>query len=152
MKSAAATHCRKKFLRYFKRGFRDETYVDWERGYKQRAHQQWLEVLDRPQFKALLNAKKFSEIAGHAVRIESRTNLLFSFEKMALRDAVKSPSGAKLFANGLYDFLHGRGNEKNNLLAGAMWSPRSRDGKRACSPGRSSRFGVSSRNLSDTFS
>ncbi len=32
MKSSAATLCRKKFLRYFKRGFRDETYVDWERG------------------------------------------------------------------------------------------------------------------------
>lgn len=28
---------------------------------------------------------------------------------MALRDAVKSASGAALFAQGLYDFLHGRG-------------------------------------------
>ncbi len=34
-----------------------------------------------------------------AVRIESRTNLLFSFEKMALRDAVKSKTGARGFAN-----------------------------------------------------
>jgi hypothetical protein len=42
-----------------------------------------------------------------AVRIESRTNLLFSFEKMALRDAVRSPAGARAFATGLYDFLHG---------------------------------------------
>jgi hypothetical protein len=45
------------------------------------------------------------------VRIESRTNLLFSFEKMALRDAVKSEAGAKLFAQGLYDFLHGPGGD-----------------------------------------
>ena len=39
--------------------------------------------------------------------IDARTNLLFSFEKMALRDAVKSAAGARAFAQGLYDFLHG---------------------------------------------
>ena len=44
-----------------------------------------------------------------AVRIESRTNLLFSFEKMVLRDAVKSDEGAELFARGLFQFLHGAG-------------------------------------------
>ncbi|HEX4193657.1 MAG TPA: hypothetical protein VHY80_11180, partial [Stellaceae bacterium] len=47
--------------------------------------------------------------ARDAVAIEGRTNLLFSFEKMALRDAVKSAAGAKAFANGLYDLLHGAG-------------------------------------------
>ena len=36
--------------------------------------------------------------------------MLFSFEKMALRDAVKSGKGARVFATGLYDFLHGSGN------------------------------------------
>ena len=39
--------------------------------------------------------------------IEARTNLLFSFEKMALRNAVKSAGGARAFAQGLYEFLHG---------------------------------------------
>jgi hypothetical protein len=34
---------------------------------------------------------------------------LFSFEKMALRDAVKSPAGARAFAEGLFDFLYGAG-------------------------------------------
>ena len=43
------------------------------------------------------------------MRIEARTNLIFSFEKMALRDAVRSPTGARAFAEGLYDFLHGPG-------------------------------------------
>ena len=56
-----------------------------------------------------MQQRNFTEIAARAVRIESRTNLLFSFEKMALRDAVKSPAGARLFATGLYKFLHGRG-------------------------------------------
>lgn len=41
------------------------------------------------------------------MRIESRTNLLFSFEKMALRDAVRSKAGARLFAEGLFALLHG---------------------------------------------
>jgi hypothetical protein len=38
--------------------------------------------------------------------------MIFSFEKMALRDAVKSTAGARAFATGLYDFLHGRGTEE----------------------------------------
>src|SRR5204863_3912266 len=35
--------------------------------------------------------------------------MIFSFEKMALRDAVKSAEGAGAFAEGLYEVLHGRG-------------------------------------------
>lgn len=115
MKKKFATgpaRCRRKFLRYFKRGFQDETYFEWERNYKELAHAQWLEALAPPDYKALLGAGKYAEIAGHAVRIESRTNLLYSFEKMALRDAVKSPVGAKLFASSLYDFLQGRGTDQ----------------------------------------
>ena len=104
-----ARRCRRKFLRFFPRGFRDEKYVDWERGYKWQAHQQWNEVLDRRTHGALLRENQFIEVAARAVRIESRTNLLFSFEKMALRDAVKSAAGAQLFAEGLYEFLYGRG-------------------------------------------
>ncbi|HKP47766.1 MAG TPA: hypothetical protein VJT50_14290 [Pyrinomonadaceae bacterium] len=107
--SARALRCRRKFLRFFPGGFRDETYIDWERGYKWTAHEQWNELLERRRFRDLLKQRKFSEIAGNAVRIESRTNLLFSFEKMALRDAVKGNEGAQLFAEGLFNFLHGAG-------------------------------------------
>jgi hypothetical protein len=107
--SAAAMRCRRKFLRFFPGGFQDETYIDWERGYKWKAHEQWNEVLDRSQYRSLLQGKQFAEIAARAVRIESRTNLLFSFEKMALRDAVKSDEGARVFAEGLFEFLYGPG-------------------------------------------
>ena len=103
------TRCRAKFLRFFPGGFRDETYLDWERGYKEQAHKRWQEQLGRAEFRALLNAGEFREIAARAVKIESRTNLIFSFEKMALRDAVKPLAGARAFANGLYDLLHGAG-------------------------------------------
>lgn len=103
-----ARRCRRKFLRYFPKGFADAKYFSWERDYKWNAREQWRKVLDRKSFRTLLDAGKFHEIAAHAVRIESRTNLLFSFEKMALRDAVKSIEGARSFTEGLYDFLHGR--------------------------------------------
>ncbi len=109
--------CRRKFLRYFKGGFRDETYIAWERGYKARAHEEWSEGLGRSAFAALLKAKDFSGIVQTAVRIESRTNLLFSFEKMALRDAVKASGGARLFAEGLYAFLHDAASEEKRFTA-----------------------------------
>lgn len=102
-----ALKARRKFLRVFPGGFRDETYIDWERNYKWDAHKKWEAVLAKPAMEALIKAKKFEEIAATATRIESRTNLLFSFEKMALRDAVRSPAGAKMFALALFDFLHG---------------------------------------------
>jgi len=104
-----ARRARRKFLHYFPDGFRDATYLDWERGYKWEAHQRWQELLDRHGFRALLKRGRFADIAAHAVRVEARTNLLFSFEKMALRDAVRSPAGARAFARGLYDWLHGAG-------------------------------------------
>ncbi|MGC2236799.1 MAG: hypothetical protein WA584_11600 [Pyrinomonadaceae bacterium] len=108
--SPEAKRCRKFFLQFFPKGFADAKYFDWERGYKQAAHEQWDETLNQDAFHSLLKKKEFSEIAARAIRIESRTNLLFSFEKMALRDAVKIDDGARSFAEGLYEFLHGAGN------------------------------------------
>lgn len=109
--TVAAHRCRSKFLRFFPAGFRDETYIDWERAYKWEAHERWEETLGRDEFRALVRKGEFAEIASRAVRVEQRTrySMLFSFEKMALRDAVKTGGGARTFAEGLYDFLHGAG-------------------------------------------
>ena len=108
---AAPDGCRRKFLRFFPRGFNDETYLSWEREYKWSAHQRWLELLDPVEMRAMLKRGEHAELARRAVTIESRTNLLFSFEKMALRDAIRMPGGARQFAEGLYEFLHGRGRD-----------------------------------------
>src|SRR5687767_13890722 len=107
--AAGAEACRRKFLRHFPGGFRDETYLEWERDYKWEAHERWEEALGRAEFRRLLRADEFAEIAARAVRVEqrSRHSMIFSFEKMALRDAVKSAAGARAFAEGLYDYLHG---------------------------------------------
>jgi hypothetical protein len=104
-----AARTRRKFLRIFPRGFRDEDYVDLERTYKWNAHLAWRDALDEATLRSLVKAGQFEEVARRAIRIESRTNLLFSFEKMALRDAVKSPRGAELFARALLALLHGDG-------------------------------------------
>jgi hypothetical protein len=63
----------------------------------------------KARFRERLEEGEFVSIALDVIRIESRTNLLFSFEKMALRDAVAGYSSSRKFAVGLYDFLHGAG-------------------------------------------
>ena len=89
--------CRRKFLRYFPEGFRDPLYLDWERDYKWQTHLRWEQLLARGEFLRLLEAEDYPEIATRAIRVEqkSRHSMIFSFEKMALRDAVASPAGAK---------------------------------------------------------
>jgi len=104
----AELRCRRKFLRFFPGGIDDETYIDWERDYKWKAHERWAAELDPQSWRDLMRRGDHAEVARRAVAIESRTNLLFSFEKMALRDAVKGRAGARTFARGLFDFLYSR--------------------------------------------
>ena len=107
--------CRRKFLGFFPGGFRDATYISWEREYKWNAHVRWMQHLDAQRMRALMKSGDYEELARRAVSIESRTNLLFSFEKMALRDAVRTPGGARAFSEGLYEFLHGRGSDERKF-------------------------------------
>ena len=113
--SPAARRCRRRFLQFFPAGFQDETYVDWERGYKWEAHERWCAHLRRASFRSLLDDGDYEAVAKLAVSIESRTNLLFSFEKMALRDAVKERAGARIFAEGLWAFLYGSGSDQERF-------------------------------------
>ncbi len=109
--------CRRRFLRFFPAGFSDERYLEWERDYKAAAHEQWVAALSKAQIARHLADKRYQHIAAEALRIEARTNLLFSFEKMALRDAVRRPDGARRFAEGLHAWLHGRGSIENRFAA-----------------------------------
>lgn len=115
--TSAALRCRRKFLRAFPDGFRDETYLAWEREYKWETHQRWIATLGRDEFAGLLAAKAHADVAARAVRVEqqSRHSMIFSFEKMALRDAIRSASGARDFSTGLFDFLHGAGSDEDRF-------------------------------------
>jgi hypothetical protein len=115
--SEAAERCRRKFLRHFPGGFSGEKYLDWERDYKWEAHERWEGALGKDEFRRLIRREEFEEAAARAVRVEQRTrhSMIFSFEKMALRDAIKPAEGARAFAEGLYDFLHGAGDERKRF-------------------------------------
>jgi hypothetical protein len=104
---------RRTFLRIFPGGFGDERYLAWERDYKMAAHRLWLEqVGGKAALRAALDEGRHQDVAAAAIRIESTRALLFSFEKMALRDAIlRSEEGAHRFAAGLYDWLYGPGGE-----------------------------------------
>ena len=105
---ARVASARRKFLRAFPGGFQDETYLDWERAYKWRAHLEWHERLDVRTFKHLLRGRQYTEIASRAIRVEVPHQFAIFFEKMALRDAVRSRRGAERFATSLFNLLHGR--------------------------------------------
>jgi len=107
---------KKRFLRFFPDSFRDERYIDWERTYKWEAHTLFQRLLNQADFQDLLRAREYSEIATRALQVESRTNFLFSFEKMALRDALKTSDGARIFADGLYELLYQRGPKKERFV------------------------------------
>jgi len=104
---SGALRARRKFLHFFRHGFSDARYIDWERGYKWNAHEEWNRKLGKAEFEQPLKNGEFLEIAARVVRLESRTNLLFSFEKMAVRDAVKTIHGARQFSEGLYALIYG---------------------------------------------
>jgi hypothetical protein len=99
--------CIKKFLYYFPGGYQGKKYLAWERDYKWNAHLDWEARLNETIFLDLLGSKSYSEIAKRALSVESKTNLLFSFEKMALRDGVKSPASAQQFSIGLFNYIYG---------------------------------------------
>lgn len=114
---ALAKH-RKRFLRFFPKAFRDQRYLDWEHTYKWRSHKLWTELLNQKELKSLLRAREYAEIATRALRVEQKTvpPFLFSFEKMALRDALRTGNGAELFAESLFTLLHGQGDKKSRFI------------------------------------
>ncbi len=117
--SSAVVRCRRKFLRYFRGGFQDPTYLEWERDYKVAVHARWQQVLRKSRLELLIDEERFREAALLAVQVEQRSRhpMLFSFEKMALRDAIRTESGAREFVLGLHAFLHGKAPRRERFLA-----------------------------------
>lgn len=104
--------CKRRFQEFYPDGFQDEDYVSLERQYKWDAHRQWVDSLGAARLRSMIESGDFADAAASAVGVESRTNLLFSFEKMAIRDAIKPAHGAAAFVVGLSDWLYGAGSEK----------------------------------------
>jgi hypothetical protein len=106
-KYLSAHAARAKFTRLFPLGFADPEFAKQERDYKWAAHELWSNTLNKTDYESLLAATDYREIADRALRIESRINLLASFEKAAFREAIKEPDHTANFANGLFDLIYG---------------------------------------------
>lgn len=97
------------FLQQFPGGFRGERYNFHERDYKEEITRETQKELGLQAMKALLDEGNYRAICDRAIKLTGlRANaMIFKNEKMALRDGVKSEDGAKLFAESLFNVLHG---------------------------------------------
>lgn len=97
------------FKKSFPQGFADPSYLGdrttGERNYKLYAHKQWLDKLGNGKVRELLDSNDIEELAERALSIISKVNLLSSFEKMAIHDALIQQGPAKKFFNTLIDLL-----------------------------------------------
>jgi hypothetical protein len=102
---------KRRFKEIFPRGFADPTYLEWERGYKWKAHLAWQRELDRATWARLLAAGAEQEIAARIASLYARSklNMLALYEWMALREALNDAAGARLLATELYELIHGPG-------------------------------------------
>lgn len=111
LNKAAVAEAKRRFREIFPRAFRDETYIAWERDYKQHAHDLWERLLGKPELERLLAARKWTEIGDRAIAVyqQPKLNLLALYEWMALRDALKDEAGAARFAPALHQLIYGKG-------------------------------------------
>ena len=100
---------KRRFREIFPRGFRDATYIEWERNYKWEAHERWKATLGARELARLVDEEQWPEIAGRVLRAYQGLNLLALYEQMALRDALRDPAGARDFGPALLRYLHGGG-------------------------------------------
>ena len=102
---------KRRFKEIFPAGFRDETYLEWERGYKWDAHRAFVATLGRAEWERLLAERAYGEVAARLVRFYARSklNMLALYEWMALREALEDPAGGRALATGLYELIHGDG-------------------------------------------
>lgn len=112
----------RRFLKIFPEGFYGEKYEASERRHKLKAHQLAQELLADGVFATLLQAEQYEDICQRAMRIVNATNLVFSHEKMALKNGINGDEAQKYFAYSLYDLLHGQSEfeERFNQFVGVL--------------------------------
>ncbi len=104
--------CIQYFLKLFPQGFDDPTYLSpgldgGERQYKLVASTYVKEVLGESEWRSLADAGNHAEICLRLARIESKTNLLHSFEKIKWHAALKDARLQKGLADAFFNDLFG---------------------------------------------
>ena len=109
LREAGLRAAKRRFREIFPGGFRDQTYLDWERDYKWAAHRAWEATLGRAEWERLLAEGAHAEVAKRIATFYARSklNMLALYEWMALREALEDPAGGQALATGLYDLIHG---------------------------------------------
>ena len=97
----------KGFLEGYPGGFYGDRYLREERGYKADAHELAVSILGRRQLDPLAASGSFAEICRRAMQVVNKANLIFPYEKMALKDGLKPDGSQAAFAVALHDLLHG---------------------------------------------
>ena len=97
------------FLEQYPEGFYGSRFREEERNYKDNAHKLALELLDKSDVTALSKEKAYEQIAARALKVSNATNLIFPYEKMALKDGLREPKAQERFACGLIAMLHDTG-------------------------------------------
>jgi hypothetical protein len=96
-----------RFLARFPQGFYGDRFASEEREYKVRAHQLAQDLLSQSALTRLLSANDYGEVCRRALRVANATNLIFPYEKMALKDGLESPAHQQAFATALFHLLYG---------------------------------------------
>lgn len=99
--------CMRFFCTLFKGGFQDPDYLQSERNYKINAAELAHSLLSESTWSEMLTEGHFGEICTRLGKIESKTNLLHSFEKIKWQAALKDAGLQPLLAQGLFDELFG---------------------------------------------
>jgi len=106
----------KAFLGLHSGGFLGESYLTNEREYKVKASAYFQEHLGRQALEGLLAAGQFEEVCKIALRVISKTNLIFPQESMALREGLKRGDEQKQqFARALFEQLYGDGTDQQRF-------------------------------------
>lgn len=107
IKYQSLQECVRKFLTLFPQGFQGEDYISTEREYKVEAHEMARDILSKDALDSSLASSDHEGIAKAALRVSNNTNLIFPNERMSLRDGLKDPEGARIFAEALRHLLYG---------------------------------------------
>lgn len=115
------SECIKRFLRLFPEGFYDPAYLGavnntGEREYKVAASEAAKLLLNKSEWQRLATENNYAEICRRMSKIDSRTNLLHSFEKIKWHGALKDAHFQKVIADAFYEDLYGLGSREVKFL------------------------------------
>ena len=121
------------FLSFFPQGFLDSNYLTGpsnERQYKNDAHNLMLSLLNKHDFKSLLDQGNFKEIHDRSKKVINKTNLISPYEKIWFSNGISSEDNQIIFAKSLFYMLYGDGEVQTrfesfskmlSLIGAAKW-------------------------------